>query len=214
MIAFLGGTGPEGRGLALRLAIAGEEVIIGSRDQSRARATAEAIGSLSPNLRVSGEENAVAVQQAGLVFLTFPYEGQKSTLQQLGPHLVGKIVVNVIAPLSFSKGWASAVDVEEGSASAQSQQMLPDSRVVAAFQNISAEDLVDPHKIMDGDVIVCSDHPDEKKHVMEMVTHIPHLRSLDGGGLENARYVELFTAMLVNINRIYKCHSTIKIIGP
>ena len=214
MIAFLGGTGPEGRGLALRLAMAGEEVVIGSRDQNRARATAESISSLAPNLRVSGEENATASRQGNVVFLTFPYEGQRPTLEQVGPHLAGKVVVNVIAPLAFSKGRARALDVEEGSAAIQAQQMLPDSYVVAAFQNLSAEDLGVPDKAMEGDVIVCSDHADAKRQVMEMVPRIPHLRSVDGGGLENARYVEAFTAMLLNINRIYKCHSTIKIVGP
>ena len=213
MIAFLGGTGPEGRGLAMRLAMAGEEVVIGSRDQSRARETAEAIKGLAPHLQISGEENDIAARQGDVVFLTFPYEGQKPTLELVGRHLVGKVVVNVISPLAFSKGRARAIQVEEGSAAVQAQRMLPDSYVAAAFQNLSAEELVIPDRMMEGDVIVCSDHPEAKKRVMDMVLCIPHLRPVDGGGLENATYVEAFTALLVSINRIYKSHSTIKIVG-
>ena len=95
----------------------------------------------------------------------------------------------------------------------EAQKLLPDSYVVAAFQNISAEDLVVPDKVMEGDVVVCSDHREAKQRVMEMVKQIRDLRPVNGGGLENARYVENFTALLLNINRIYKCHSMIKIVG-
>ena len=213
MLAFLGGTGPEGRGLALRLAMAGEEVIIGSRDASRAREAAEALRDLDPNLRVSGYENEVAAQRGETVFITVPYEAQGGLLKQIGPHLVDKVVVNVVAPLTFNRGWARGVHVEEGSAAVQSQQMLPQSRVVAAFQNLSAVKLVAPQHVMEGDVIVCSDHQPAKEQVMAMVTRIPELRPVNGGGLESARYVEELTALLLNINRIYKCQSTVKILG-
>ena len=213
MLAFLGGTGPEGRGLALRLALAGEEVIIGSRDQARARDAAASLSELAPGASISGDVNAVAAQRGDAVFLTMPYEGQKPTLQDLGQHLAGKVVVDVIAPLTVTRGRARAIAVEEGSASMQAQVLLPDSFVVAAFQNVSAEDLVLPDKVMDGDVVVCSDHNESKAAVMEMVRKIRELRPVDGGALENSKYVEDFTAMLLNINRIYKAHSTIKIVG-
>ena len=91
--------------------------------------------------------------------------------------------------------------------------MLPDSTVVAAFQNISAVDLIVPDRIMEGDVVVCSDHGEAKESVMGLVRKIRDLRPVDGGGLENARYVEQLTVLLVSINRIYKAHSGIKIVG-
>ena len=213
MLAFLGGTGPEGRGLVLRLALAGEAVVIGSRDENRARETAKALSELVPGADISGEVNAVAAQRGDTVFITTPYEGQRPVLEQVAGHLAGKLVVDVIAPLSFTKGRASALPVEEGSAAMEAQKLLPDSYVVAAFQNISAEDLVVPDKVMEGDVVVCSDHREAKQRVMEMVKQIRDLRPVNGGGLENARYVENFTALLLNINRIYKCHSMIKIVG-
>ena len=213
MLAFLGGTGPEGKGLALRLAMAGQEVIIGSRSEERTGEAAASLKELAPQAVISGRVNAVAAQRADTVFVTVPFDGQKSLLQDVAEHLTGKVVITAVAPMVFLKGKVRALPVEEGSAAQQAQQILPDSRVVAAFQNISAVELMVPDRVMDGDVVVCSDHQDAKDDVMELVRSIRDLRPVDGGALENAKYVEQFTAMLVNINRIYKCHSMIKIIG-
>ena len=213
MLAFLGGTGPEGRGLALRLALAGEQVIIGSRDEDRAREVANTLVQMAPGVAVSGSANSEAAQRADTVFVTVPYGAQKPLLEQVAVHLAGKVVVEVVAPLEVIKGRARAVSVEEGSAAMQAQQLLPDSYVVAAFQNISAADLLVPDRTMEGDVVVCSDHREAKERVMEMVKKIRDLRPVDGDGLENSKYVEEFTALLLNINRIYKAHSMIKIVG-
>jgi len=214
MLAILGGTGPEGKGLALRLAIAGETPIIGSRDASRGAAAAEELAQSAPGVVIKGMDNSGAVLSAGMVFLAFPYEGQRAVLEDLGPALKGKIVVSVIAPMKFERGrGASAVEVEAGSAAQEAQEMLPDSQVVAAFQNVSAEELLDPTVTMEGDVVVCSDHPDAKMLVMGLADKINNLRGVDGGSLANAKYVEQITPMLVNINRIYKTHAGIKIVG-
>ena len=214
MLAILGGTGPEGKGLALRLAMAGETPIIGSRDAARGAATAEELAQSAPGVVIKGTDNAGAVAAADVVFLAFPYEGQRPVLEDLGEALKGKIVVSVIAPMKFERGkGASAVEVEAGSAAQEAQDMLPDSQVVAAFQNASAEELLDPSVTMEGDVIVCSDHPDAKKLVMELADKINDLRGVDGGSLANAKYVEQLTPLLVNINRIYKIHAGIKIVG-
>ena len=214
MLAFLGGTGPEGRGLALRLAAAGEHAIIGSRDAGRAATAAEELLQLAPGANISGADNAQAAAEAGVVFLAFPSEGQRATLEQLKDALAGKVVVDVIAPMSFQRGrGASAVEVDAGSAAEEAQELLPDSLVVSAFQNISAEELQQPDTVMDGDVIVCSGHDEAKSLVMDLVSKIPSLRPVDGGGLANSKYVEQITPMLVNINRIYKIHAGIKIVG-
>ena len=213
MLAFLGGTGPEGRGLALRYALVGEEIIIGSRDRDRAETVAREMEEQAPGATISGVENPAAARRGEMVFLTVPYEAQKPLLTQLKNELAGKVVVNVISPLAFEKGRARAVPVEEGSAAMQAQELLPRSQVVAAFQNLSAVDLLVPDRVMQGDVVVCSDHREAKEQVMAMVGQIKDLRAIDGGGLENARYVEELTALLLNINRIYKAHSTIKIGG-
>ena len=214
MLAILGGTGPEGKGLALRLAMAGETPIIGSRDAGRGADAAEELAQSVPGGVIKGSDNAGAVASADVVFLAFPYEGQRPVLEDLGAALKGKIVVSVIAPMKFERGkGASAVEVEAGSAAQEAQDMLPDSQVVAAFQNASAEELLDPSATMEGDVVVCSDHPEAKKLVMELAGKINDLRGVDGGSLANAKYVEQLTPLLVNINRIYKIHAGIKIVG-
>jgi len=214
MLAFLGGTGPEGKGLALRLAVAGEQTIIGSRDAARAATAAKELLLLAPGAQISGADNARAAAAADVVFLAFPYEGQRATLEVLKNELAGKAIVDVIAPMSFQRGrGASAVEVDAGSAAEEAQELLPDSLVVSAFQNISAEEPQHPDTVMDGDVIVCSDHGEPKKMVMDLVSKIPSLRPVDGGSLANSKYVEHITPMLVNINRIYKVHAGIKIVG-
>ena len=213
MLAFLGGTGPEGRGLALRLAIAGEDIIIGSREAGRAREVALDLKNLAPGASISGDVNAVVAQRGDTVFVTVPYEAQRPLLEQVAGHLSGKVVVDVVAPVEVARGKARALPVEEGSAAMQAQRLLPDSFLVAAFHNTSAVDLMLPNRIMEGDVVVCSDYREPKDQVMDMVKKIKDLRPVDGGGLENARYVEDLTALLININRIYKSHSTIKIVG-
>ena len=213
MLAILGGTGPEGKGLALRLARAGEEVIIGSRDAERAAAVAEQLRQLAPSSGITGADNAGAAAQAGLVLVTVPYEGQRPLLEQLRGTLAGKVVVTVTSPMSFERGLgASAVEVEAGSAAQEAQELLRDSFVVAAFQNASAVKLQET-EAMEGDVVVCSDHDEPKARVMELVTKIHDLRPVDGGRLANAKYVEQITPLLVNINRIYKIHAGIKIVG-
>lgn len=213
MIGFIGGTGPEGRGLALRFAMAGEDALIGSRDAARAAAAAESVNSLADGLRVGGALNEEVAERADIAFIAVPYAGHRATLNALRERLVGKIVVDVVAPLEFKRGAASAVLVEEGSAAQQAQISLPNSRVVGAFHNLSAEELLKPSAVIDADVIVCADDSDAKSETMALAETISGVRAVDGGGLANSRYVEELTALLININRIYKAHSTIKIAG-
>ena len=218
MLAFLGGTGPEGKGLALRLALAGEDVVIGSRDAQRAAAAAEELAAIvgdAPGCGIiKGADNADAASESASAFLTVPYEAQRPMLVQLSETLAGKVVVNVIAPMRFERSrGAIAVPVEAGSAAQEAQQLLPNSLVVAAFQNVSAEELQEPGQEMEGDVVVCADNRGAKALVMALTEKIPNLRPVDGGGLANARYVEQITPLLVNINRIYKVHSGIRIVG-
>jgi NADPH-dependent F420 reductase len=214
MLAFLGGTGPEGKGLALRFALAGEVVVIGSRDVQRARDAADELARLAPSAHVQGAENAEAAARGDTVFLTVPYEGQRPLLEPLQDQLRGKVVVDVIAPMRFERGrGASSVEVVAGSAAQEAQDLLTESMLVSAFQNVSAEELQDPEVIMEGDVLVCSDHRQAKDLIMGLVRKIPNLRPVDAGGLANSKYVEQITPLLVNINRIYKIHAGIRIVG-
>ena len=198
----------------MRLALAGQQAIIGSRDAGRAAKVAEELLQLAPGARIGGATNADAAARADVVFLTFPYEGQRTVLEQLREFLDGKVVVNVIAPMLFERGrGASAVAVPAGSAAQEAQEILPGSLVAAAFQNVSAEDLQKPEIMLEGDVIVCSGHREAKTLVMDLTREIKNLRPVNGGGLANAKYVEQLTPLLVNINRIHKIHAGIKIVG-
>ena len=211
-IGILGGTGPEGRGLAVRFSLAGIKVVIGSREASRA---VEAVGKISDKVKanlVIGGVNATA-SQAEVVIISVPYPAQAKTIKTLRHSLEGKIIINVVAPMTFSDGNATAISVPEGSAARQSQLLLPNSRVVGAFHNLSARDLLDPKRRVESDVVVCSDYQDAKKEVMSLAELIPGVRAVDGGELNNARYAENLTSLLLNINRIYKAHTSIKIIG-
>ena len=213
MIGFVGGTGPDGMGLALRFAMAGNPVLIGSRNARRARDAADSVTSLADGLRVAGALNEEVCIESDVVFVTVPYAGHQPTLESNRYRLQEKVVVDVVVPLEFGRGGARAIEVPEGSAAQQAQTILPDSRVVGAFHNVSADELLKPETRVDSDVIVCSDDTEAKSQIMKLAEVIDGVRAVDGGSLHNSRYVEQFTAMLININRIYKAHSTIKIVG-
>ena len=213
MIGFIGGTGPEGRGLALRFALAGEDVLIGSREAARAQAAADSVREIAPDISIDGGLNADVAARSDIVVVAVPYSAQKPTLESLTEELRGKLIVNVVAPLAFSKGVASAVRVEAGSAALEAQEIAPDATHTAAFHNVSAQELLAPDRSLDTDIVVFGDDADAKRKVMDLAETIKGARGVDGGGLENARYCEDLTALLLNINRIYKAHSMIKIVG-
>ena len=216
MLGFIGGTGPEGKGLALRFAISGIDVFIGSRHEQRGIEAAEDLISKFDGVDgtlIKGGTNEKAASDCEMAVICTPYAGHRETLADLKQKLTGKTVVDVVAPLSFQKGSISAIDVEEGSAAQEAQLILPESNVVGAFQNVSAEDLLIPGKQITCDVIVCSNDQSAKEQVMLLGERIPGIRSVDGGNLENAKYVEQLTALLININKIYKSHSSVKIVG-
>lgn len=214
MLAFLGGTGPEGKGLALRLAMAGETVVIGSRDAGRAQEAADELLAIAPGTAISGAVNGEAAEQADVVFLTMPYNGMSPTINGVGNALDGKTVVTVIAPMRFERGVGAIADaVEAGSAAEEAQAAAPASKVVAAFQNVSAEELLKPGVTLDEDVVICADDADAKQAVVDLTRKIPNLRPVDAGALYNAKYVEQITPLLVNINRIHRAHSGVRITG-
>lgn len=213
-LAFVGGTGPEGLGLAIRMAHAGHEVAIGSRSQERGEEAAQKVREAVGGATASGGENGQVVEGADVVFLTFPYEGQKATLEAIGARLEGKIVCDVVAPMEFRKGvGAIAIDAPGNSAAEEAAAMLPGARVVSAFQNLSAEKLMEVERSLESDVLVCGDDAEAKQVVIGLANQIEGVRGIDGAALSNSRYVEMLTALLVNLNRKHKTQTTIKIIG-
>ena len=213
-LAFVGGTGPEGLGLAIRLAAAGHEVAIGSRSKERGEEGAEKIRAAVPSARATGGANADVVPGADVVFLTFPYGGQHDTLLALGSALDGKIVCDVVAPLEFQQGiGAVALNVPGGSAAQEAAAQLPNARLVSAFQNMSAEKLMELDHPIDCDVLVCGKDAEAKQVIIDLASQIAGVRGIDAGGLSNSRYVEMLTSLLINLNRKHKTQTSIRIVG-
>ncbi len=213
-LAFVGGTGPEGLGLAIRFAASGHHVAIGSRSAERGEEGAAKIAEAVPGATVSGGENAATVEGADVVFLTFPYSGQGPTLEAIGGALDGAIVCDVVAPLEFVRGTgAVALDVDGNSAAEEAAAALPNARVVSAFQNMSAEKLMELDKPVEADVLVCGDDKEAKAVIMALADEIDGVRGVDGGALSNSRYVEMLTSLLINLNRVHKTQTSVRIAG-
>lgn len=210
-IGFIGGTGEEGMGLALRFALAGHECVIGSRAIEKAEAAVAEIKENDAALPVTPDTNAGAAA-ADVVVVTTPFTAQAATLPPLAATLAGKVVISTVVPMAFEGGRAALVAVPEGSAAAQEQALLPASTVVAAFQNLSARKLLKGGPL-DADVVVCSDDRDARQQVMQLAECIEGVRGVDGGALANSQMVEGITVLLVSINRAYKTQAGIRIAG-
>lgn len=199
-------------GLAYRFAMAGHECIIGSRSAEKADAAASELREKGASLPVRGAANAEAVAAAEMIIVTTPYAAQADTLPPLAAAAAGKIVVSTVVPMSFEGGKAALLAVPEGSAAEQEQALLPEAKVVAAFQNLSAKKLLKGAPI-EADVVVCADDVDAKQQVMRLAEAIEGVRGVDGGALANAKLVEGITVLLVSVNRTYKAQAGIRIAG-
>jgi NADPH-dependent F420 reductase len=209
VIGVLGGTGDQGRGLARRLAMAGNQVIIGSRDAGRAAVAAATVGSPP---RVTGTSNEDAARAADVVIAAMPFEGHASLLTQLADVLAGKILIDCVNPIAFDKRGAYPVPVTEGSAAQQAAAVLPRSRVVGAFHHVSAVQLLDPEVTDLGqDVLVLGDDREATDLVQALAARIGGVRGVYAGRLRNCGQVEALTANLVSVNRRYKAHAGLRI---
>lgn len=214
-VAIIGGTGDQGRGLAYRLARVGQRVLIGSRQQARATASAEEISALPGVTRpVEGGPNADVAAAADLTIIAVPWAGHRDTVAALRHPLAGKLVVDCVNPLGFDKQGPFAVRVDEGSAVQQAAALLPESRVCAAFNHVSAPLLADPEvERMELDVLICTEDRELVGVVAALAGQIPGMRGVYAGRLRNAHQIEAFTANLIAINRRYKTHAGLKITG-
>ena len=206
-IGIIGGTGPQGKGLAVRWAIAGVPVTLGSRDTPRAEQAAAELGH-----GIAGASNAECAAGADIVVITVPWEAHEATLRELAPRLSGKIVVDSVNPLGFDKQGPFALTVAEGSAAQQAAELLPESIVTAAFHHVSAVSLANLSiEDLDLDVLVLGDDRDAIDEVIYLVGLLPGMRGIYGGRLRNAHQVEALTANLIAINRRYKTHAGIRL---
>ncbi len=215
-IALVGGTGPEGRGLATRFALSGHAVRIGSRGAERgaevARELAESLAGRPGLGDIQGSDNATAVSEADLVVVVVPYGAHRATLEDLREALVGRVVVDSVVPVVFDRG-PRPVEVEAGSATEEAAAILPDATVIGAFHNLAAEVLLDPDAPVDADVLVTGANGEAKQAVMALAEQIQGCRAVDAGPLRFSRFVEGITTLIIGINGRYKVHGGVKITG-
>ena len=217
-VGLLGGTGPQGRGLAVRLAAAGQPVLLGSRDADRADEVAASLAERAAGVAgdtevsVQGGSNIDVAGASDVVIVAVPFAGHAATLADLSAPLAGKVVVDCVVPMGFDELGAYVVDVPEGSVTQQAAVLLPDSKVVGAFHHLSAvllEDLSKPS--LDGDVMVVGDDREATDLVQALAGQIPGMRGIYAGRLRNARQVEALTINLVSVNRRYKVHAGVRV---
>lgn len=213
-LAILGGTGPEGRGLAVRWAYAGHTVYIGSRSRERA---ADAADRIREQLGGEGPVHAVtnrgAAERGRVIVLAVPYEAQRPLLEELHEVIGDKLVICVVNPITFDDLGPRAVPVPEGSAAEQCQALLPRARVVSAFHHVPAQRLWHVDQPVTCDVLLCGDDGDAKQTVADLTARIRGMSGVDCGPLRLSAYVENLTAVILSINRRYRIQAGLKIDG-
>ena len=202
-VAIVGGTGPFGKALATRLHDSGLEVVIGSRDASRAEATAL-------QLDCAGETNSAASTDADFVILAVNAEAALDTARELCSSIGSTPVLSVASELSFSKG--GVFPSPEATSLAERIQAELDGPVVAGLHSLAASSL-GADTPPDEDAFVCGDDAEAKAAALELAGRLTSGRALDAGPLASARALEGLTAVIVNMNKRYKGHAGIRVTG-
>lgn len=201
-------------GLALRLARAGERVVIGSRVVERAQDAAARVRAEIPDADVDGRENLDAAAAAERIVLVLPVEGLDAFLGRAAPHLAGKLVVDAMVPLVVARRVAELAPLEGApSVSELVQRRVPEARVVCAFKNVPSDALRELARPLEGDVLLCSDDDAAREEAAALVRSMPDLRPVDAGPLRLARYVEGVTALLVTLNIRHRARTSIAVVG-
>lgn len=205
-VGLIGGTGEEGRGLALRWALAGAQVTIGSRTIEKAKATADELNASIGGDRIAFAPNHLAIAGSEFVLLTVPFAHAASTLEAYRQDFrEGSILLDITVPVSFEQGRVRYIDLPEGSASEHLRALLPSNvALVAAFKTEPAHLLADTHEPLECDSFVAGDSKEAKTRVINAIKFIEGLRPVDAGTLESARALERMTVLAIGINRRYK----------
>jgi NADPH-dependent F420 reductase len=201
-IAIIGGTGALGAGLARHLARAGYPIVIGSRSAEKAEAAAQALAAPGGAERPRGAGNAEAAKSADIVFVTVPWANHAAILDEIAPHVAGKLVVDTTVPLVPPRVARVQMPPEGSAALATQKRLGPATRVVAAFHNVAAHKLQKDEAI-DCDVLVFGDDPKDREVVLGLAK-AAGLRGIHGGPLANSVAAEALTSVLIGINRAYK----------
>lgn len=208
-VGVLGGTGPAGRGVGARLALAGHEVLLGSRSPERAMAVAEELG--LPNVKGGG--NVDAASFGDVVILSVPWEAAMSTAVEVENAARGKVLLSMANAVAFIGGKPEPVVPSSGSIALGIQARLPTLRVVAALHHVPARSLQETHIDLDFDVLCCGDDRGALDRVMTLVGSVQGLRPIDAGDLHNASAIEALTPLLIGLNKRYHTRTGIRIAG-
>jgi 8-hydroxy-5-deazaflavin:NADPH oxidoreductase len=213
-VGVLGGTGPAGSAIAGRFASVGLEVVVGSRSFEKAVGVVAELasrwGAVGRGLVAGSNADAAG---ADLVIVATPWEGAIVTVKELAPKLSGKIVVSMVNAMARWGDRFVPLTPPTGSVAVGIAKALPASRVVGAFHHLPAGPLGDPTHKLEADVMVFSDDRAATNEVIRFVNRVPGLRGVDVGGLESGMAVEALTAALVEVNRRYKTHASLRVTG-
>ena len=208
VIGIIGGTGPQGRGLGVRWALAGHPVHLGSRSAQRAADAAEDVRRRAGRpVEVTPGTNEEVARAADVVVVSLPYEAQQPALPELRDAIGDKVVVNVVNPMAFDEVGPHAVPVEAGSAGEECQQLLPDARVVSGFHNVSSRRLLHADEPVVTHVLLCGDDQAACHLVAQLAGEIAGMWAVYCGPLRNSSYLENITPLLLWINRHYRVQS-------
>lgn len=216
LIGILGGTGPHGRGIALRLREAGFDVLIGSRDATRALRVVDElpVARSATAGTIEGARNEDVAARGEIVIVTTPWDGFKGLADGVAGALAGKVAISCANPLRFEGGGPVPMRLEQGGSAAELlQRLCPDARVVSGFQNVSAVKLGDLDTALEGDVLLCGDDEDAITSATELVDAIDGLRALNAGPLRLSGITEDLTVLLVSINKRYRTNASILVTG-
>ncbi len=214
-IGIIGGTGPAGRGLAVRAAQAGHRVLLGSREADRAQEVAAGILEANAGLTgsIQGVANEDAAQAADLVVIATPWEGAVATAKGLKEQLAGRVVVSMVNALMKEGREMLPLYPPRGSMAGQITAALPNSKVAAAFHHLPASEMENLDSGLEADVLVCGDNEEAIEATLRFTNSIPALRGLHAGSLAQASPIEAFTAVCITLNIRHKAHSTVRLAG-
>jgi NADPH-dependent F420 reductase len=210
-VGILGGTGPAGRGVAIRLASAGYDVVLGSRDAARAHDTAATLVPRGSGT-VRGDANDVAAS-CDLVVVATPWDSAVATAKELKSQLANKTVISMVNALTREGKELLPMYPSRGSMAAQLAYALPESTIVGAFHHLPASQMEDLDSGLSADVVVFSDDAKAGDEVAAIVSTMPGLNGVTAGSMSLASAVEAFTAVCISINIRHKVHSYVKLAG-
>lgn len=214
-IGIIGGTGPQGRGLALRLRASGHRVLLGSRDASRSAQVVAQMPAPLPGSTggIVAVDNERAAREGTLVIVAMPWTGFEALGASLAGALAGKVLMSCANPLRFEGGGPLPLRLEDGSAAELLQRVCPDARVVGGFQNVSAVKLEQLDQALEGDVLLCGDDEDAVARAADVVRGVAGLRPVNAGPLRMSAVTEDLTALLISVNRRYRTHAGVALTG-